>query len=41
MKLEELQENDKITAFSRTKYVFEALFQTLQTTKMNFEELLG
>ena len=32
--------NDKITAFCQTKYVLEALRQSLPITKMNFEKLL-
>ena len=32
--------NDKITAFCQTKYVLEALHQSLPITKMNFEKLL-
>ena len=38
MKLEKLQENDKITAFCRKKFVFQALYQLAQTTKMKFSK---
>ena len=40
MELEKLLVNGKITAFWRTD-VSQALNQMLQTTKMNFEKLLG
>ena len=33
--------NDKTTPFFPKKYVSQALYQTIQTTKMNFEKLLG
>ena len=42
MKLEKELLNDKITAgFVWNKYASQALYQTLQTTKPNFEKLLG
>ena len=40
MELKKLLVNDKITASYKTD-VSQELFQTLQTTKMNFEKLLG
>ena len=40
MKLEKLLVNDKITVSCQIN-VFWALYQTIQTTKMNFEKLLG
>ena len=40
-KLEEkIPKNDKITAFCQTKFVLEALRQSLPMTNMNFEKLL-
>ena len=42
MKLEKLPVNDKITTLCQTKcYVPQTSYQWLQTTKMNFEKLLG
>jgi len=40
MELKKLLVNDKITASYKTD-VSQELFQMLQTTKMNFEKLLG
>ena len=41
MKLEKIPVNDKITASCQTKCVSQTSYQWLQTTKMNFEKLLG
>ena len=41
MKLEKIPVNDKITASCQTKYVSQTSYQWLQTTKTNFEKLLG
>ena len=41
MKLDKLPVNDKITSLCQTKYVSKASYQSLQTTIMNFEKLLG
>ena len=40
MKLEKLLVNDKITVFVKGIYL-PWLYQTLQTTKMSFEKVLG
>ena len=43
----ELNVNEEITckgqnhSFSSNKYTFQALYQALQTTTINFEDLLG
>ena len=41
MRLEKIPVNDKITASCQTKFVSQTSYQWLQTTKMNFEKLLG
>ena len=41
MKLEKIPVNDKITVSCQTKCVSQTSYQWLQTTKMNFEKLLG
>ena len=41
MKLAKLYVNDKIKDLCHAKYVSQASYQSLRTTKMNFENLLG
>ena len=41
LKLEKLPVNGKITALCQVKYVSQVLYPSSQTTKMNFEKLLG
>ena len=41
MKLEKLYVNDKIKGLCQAKYASQASYQSLRTTKMNSENLLG
>ena len=41
MKIAKLLVNGKITALSQVNFVTQSLHQTLQTTLVNFENLLG
>ena len=37
----ELNINEEIQSFLSNKYTFQTLYQALQTTTINFEDLLG